>query len=186
MYLDGFSLDDKRTLGAVNDIPDVLLCWKNRADDKFLQGRERRITELRKALEPPKAERLELWEEIDKLTYQQVLDENLPEPDPLMGYPMLREDEPFDPHSLADAQAQLAELDAQIQPLQAELDQLSRQFWVTRQQVKANKYDLSASHYREVDQDGMYYEKPAATLERLLKLEDVMADEIRSLESLMQ
>jgi hypothetical protein len=38
-------------------------------------------------------------------------------------------------------------------PLRAEIDQLNRQFWVTKAQVKANKYDLSASRYRQVEQD---------------------------------
>jgi len=54
-------------------------------------------------------------------------------------------------------------------------------FWVTKVQVKANKYDLSASRYRQMDNDASYHESPAVTLERLLKLEQVMADEIKEL-----
>ncbi len=65
------------------------------------------------------------------------------------------------------------------------MDQLTRQFWVTREQVKANKYDLSASRYRQVEQDEAYYEKPQVTLERLLELERVMAEEVRELERLL-
>ena len=80
----------------------------------------------------------------------------------------------------------LAGLEAQIAPLQAEIDQLSRNFWVSKEQVKANKYDLSASRYREVDQDGVYYEKPATTLERLLQLEDVMTGEVKELSRLLE
>ena len=57
---------------------------------------------------------------------------------------------------------------------QSELDRLTRQFWVTKEQVKANKYDLSASRYRQVDADAVYHEKPSVTLERLLQLEQVM------------
>ena len=41
---------------------------------------------------------------------------------------------------------------------------------MTKEQVKANKYDLSASRYRQVEQDEEYYEKPQVTLERLLEL----------------
>jgi type I restriction enzyme M protein len=37
---------------------------------------------------------------------------------------------------------------------------------VTKEQVKANKYDLSASRYRQVDADAVYHEKPSVTLER--------------------
>ena len=56
---------------------------------------------------------------------------------------------------------------------------------MTKQQVKSNKYDLSASRYRQADQDDVYYEKPQVTLERLLKLERVMAEEVRELERLL-
>ncbi|MGQ0602252.1 MAG: hypothetical protein ACT4QE_11245 [Anaerolineales bacterium] len=67
--------------------------------------------------------------------------------------------------------ARLATLEAEIAPLQKEFDQLSRQFWVAKKQVAENKYDLSASRYRQADADEAYYEKPAVTLERLLKLD---------------
>ena len=38
--------------------------------------------------------------------------------------------------------------------------------------MKANKYDLSASRYRQVEQDEEFYEEPQVTLERQAKLED--------------
>ena len=72
----------------------------------------------------------------------------------------------------------LSNLKSLISPPQAELDRLTRQFWVTKEQVKANKYDLSASRYRQVDADAAYHEKPSVTLERLSRLEQVMLDEI--------
>jgi len=56
-------------------------------------------------------------------------------------------------------------------PLQTEINQLTRQFWVTKEQVKADKYDLSASRYRQVEQDEEFYEEPKVTLERLRQLE---------------
>jgi hypothetical protein len=65
----------------------------------------------------------------------------------------------------------LAQLHEQMAPLQAEINQLNRQFWVTKAQVKANKYDLSASRYRQIEQDEPFYESPRVTMERLLKLE---------------
>jgi type I restriction enzyme M protein len=70
-------------------------------------------------------------------------------------------------------------------PLQAQLGQLTRQFWVTREQVRANGYDLSASRYRQAEPDEAYYEKPQVTLERLLELERVMVEEIGELEVLL-
>jgi type I restriction enzyme M protein len=42
---------------------------------------------------------------------------------------------------------------------------------VTKDQVKANKYDLSASRYRQVEQDEEFYEQPHVTLKRLRQLE---------------
>jgi type I restriction enzyme M protein len=64
------------------------------------------------------------------------------------------------------------------------LDRLTRQFWVTKEQVRANKYDLSASRYRQVEADAAYHEKPAVTLERLARLERVMLEEIEELREL--
>jgi type I restriction enzyme M protein len=57
---------------------------------------------------------------------------------------------------------------------------------VTVEQVRANKYDLSASRYREVAQDEAYYEKPDVTMERLLKLERVIAEGIQELEGILE
>jgi type I restriction enzyme M protein len=87
---------------------------------------------------------------------------------------------------LEAAQRKLSELQSQIGPLQAQINQLTRQFWVTKEQVKANHYDLSASRYRQVEQDEVYYESPEVTTERLLKLEKVIGEEIRELGSLLQ
>ena len=66
------------------------------------------------------------------------------------------------------------------------LDQLGRQFWVSKEQVAANKYDLSASRYRQVAQEELFYELPRVTMERLLRLEQVMTEEIRELEGLIE
>ena len=80
--------------------------------------------------------------------------------------------------------ADLATLEARIGPLQSQIDRLSRQFWVTKAQVVAHKYDLSASRYRQAEQDEAYYEVPHVTMERLLELERVMSEEIRMLQGM--
>jgi multidrug resistance efflux pump len=82
--------------------------------------------------------------------------------------------------------ARLAELQSKIVNPQSELDRLTRQFWVTKEQVKANKYDLSASRYRQVDADAVYHEKPSVTLERLARLESVMMSEIEEIKKMMK
>ncbi|NUQ85216.1 MAG: N-6 DNA methylase, partial [Anaerolineales bacterium] len=191
MAHDGFSLDDKRTKVDENDIPDILECWKNRFNADFQSARAKRIADLRRQLTPLKAERLQLQAEINRLQFESVLGgdsltakhaksakenqkENLADFAPLAVQ-----------NALSDAQARLAELQSKIANPQSELDRLTRQFWVTKEQVKANKYDLSASRYRQVDADAAYHEKPSVTLERLARLESVMLDEIRELGKLV-
>jgi len=89
-------------------------------------------------------------------------------------------------NALNESQAKLAALHSQIEAPQSELDRLTRQFWVTKAQVVANKYDLSASRYRQVDSDAAYHEKPSVTLERLARLESVMLDEVKQLRDLLK
>lgn len=76
-------------------------------------------------------------------------------------------------------------MQAQISPLQAQINQLTRQFWVTKEQVKANNYDLSASRYRQVEQDEVYYESPQVTMERLLKLDQIMTKEVQEIKRIL-
>ena len=163
---DGFSLDDKRQPVAENDIPDLLTCWKNRFLPDFVVQRAQRLSELKLQIAPLKAERLKLLKEINRLTFENAI--------------APADDEPTRLALEADRQ-RLAQLHEQMTPLQAEINQLNRQFWVTKAQVKANKYDLSASRYRQIEQDEPYYESPQVTIERLLKLEQVMAMEVQEL-----
>ena len=178
MASDGFSLDDKRTPVTENDIPDVVACWQKRQVQEFVETREKRVLELRKQLTPLKEERLQFHKEIDEQTFMKALTEDLPVPHPLLGSAKLRELAPLDPARMAAAKQGLAELDGHIQPLQAELDRLSRQFWVTKEQVKANKYDLSASRYRQADNDDVYHPNSSEVLERLLELNEVIKYEL--------
>jgi type I restriction enzyme M protein len=168
MAHDGFSLDDKRVKVEQNDIPDILECWKNRVDKKFAERREQRVVELRAELAPLKAERLQLQAEVNRLTFEQALD-----------------GDGKNAAKLAEANELLSTIQSLISRPQGELDRLTRQFWVTKEQVKANKYDLSASRYRQVDADATYHEKPSVTLERLSRLEQVMLDEIAELRKLL-
>ncbi len=175
MVHDGFSLDDKRQPVAENDIPDILDCWQHRGDAEFQAARQARLEASRTQAAPLKAERLRLQGEVNRLTFESVLAPE--EPDPKgFGKPL---------GSLEAVQGELAALEAEITPLQVQIDQLTRQFWVSKAQVKANKYDLSASRYRQVEPDQAYYEQPQVALKRLLELEGVMAEEIGAIEGLL-
>jgi type I restriction enzyme M protein len=155
MEHDGFSLDDKRTPEppGEGDIPDITECWHKRLDRDFAQKRTARLTVLRKKLAPLKEDRLEHHAIIHRLKFEEVIASD------------------GDGDKARDvrekAETELAELEARIAPLQKEADQLTRQFWVTKDQVKANNYELTASRYRQLDHDDAYYEKPEVTLDRL-------------------
>ena len=170
MAADGFTLDDKRQPTEANDIPDILTCWQNRRNADFQAQRQARITELKAQLQPLQEERLGQEAEINRLTFEVAIS-------PTGDGPLAAE--------LKNIKASMDDLQQKLAPLRAELEQLSRQFWVKKEQVKANKYDLSASRYRQVETEAVYYEKPQVTLERLAKLEQVMSDEIKELGGLL-
>jgi type I restriction enzyme M protein len=170
MEHDGYSLDDKRQKVADNDIPDLLDCWNHRRDTKFRQKRDQRLSDLQKQIAPLKKDRLEHHAIIHRLKFEEVVSK-VPE--------RARA-------ACEQAEAELSELQSRMTPLQAQINQLTRHFWVTKDQVKANKYDLSVSRYRQIEQDEKFYEEPQVTLSRLLTLENVMASEIRELEGLLK
>jgi type I restriction enzyme M protein len=167
---DGFSLDDKRQPVAENDIPDILTCWNNRFDADFTTQKAERLSVLKLQIAPLKAERLIMHKEINRLTFENAVAPADDEPTRL---------------ALESDRHRLAQLHEQMALLQAEINQLSRQFSVTKAQVKVNKYDLSASRYRQIEQDEPFYESPQVTMERLLKLEQVMEIEVQELMSLV-
>jgi type I restriction enzyme M protein len=171
MEHDGFSLDDKRQRASENDIPDILDCWNNRHEPKFATKRTQRLAELRKKIEPLKALRLKLLAEVNRLTFEHAIagEEN--------------GDKAF--AALEVDQQKLESLHDQLEPLQTEINQLTRQFWVSKEQVKANKYELSASRYRQVEQDQEFYEHPRVTLERLRQLETVSTSAVATLKAML-
>ena len=166
MANDGFSLDDKRQKQADNDIPDILECWRNRKNEEFYQMRARRLAELKTAVAPMKIERLNLQRDINRLMFESVI---TPADDETARIALETEEQI------------LAELAERIAPVQKEIDQLCNQFWVTKKDVQANKYDLSASRYRQIEADETFYEEPNITLERLNLLENVIMEETADL-----
>jgi type I restriction enzyme M protein len=171
MEHDGFSLDDKRQPVAENDIPDILECWKNRSKPAFATNRTKRLAQLHAAIEPLKRRRLQFHAEINRLTFENAI--------------APADDETTLARLKADRE-KLAALDAEINPLQREFNQLSRQFWVTKAQVAADKrYDLSPSRYRQVEQDDEFYEQPRVTLERMRKLEATATGDIQALAEIL-
>lgn len=162
MKADGLSLDDKRQATTDNDIPDILACWKNRKNEEFHTNRVNRLNHLKETVAPMKSERLNLERDINRLMFESVI--AAPDDDT--------------PRITLETEEQiLAELNQRIAPIQKEIDQLGNQFWVDKQQIQANKYDLSASRYRQIEADETFYEEPNITLERLMTLEDITKTE---------
>jgi len=196
MEHDGFSLDDKRQRVSENDIPDILECWKHRREAKFAQMRAQRLADLQKQIAPLKAQALKLHAEINRLTFEVAI---APETDAEeLAEKSLRvaelpgdNDESkiihLDPRGALEAdQRKLEEFHEQMAPLQNEINQLNRQFWVSKDQVKANKYDLSASRYRQIEQDEVFSEKPEVTLKRLATLESHMTAAIADIGAMIK
>jgi type I restriction enzyme M protein len=169
MEHDGFSLDDKRNRVSESDIPDVLACWKNRKDSDFVSKRSARLKELKTKIAPLKVDRLKHHETIHHLKFEEAI----------------ADDAEKARVSRDKAEAELADLQAKIEPLQSEINQLSRQFWVEKKDIVANKYDLSASRYRDIERDDIFLEDPRITLKRMLQLEQTAENGARALESML-
>ena len=165
MEHDGYSLDDKRQRVPENDIPDILECWAHRRDVKFQQKRSQRLTELQKHIAPLKKDLLEHHATIHRLKFEEIISKSTDEAR------AVRE----------NAEIELGELHDRILPLENEINQLTRHFWVTKDQVRDHKYDLSPSRYREIEQEPEFYEDPQITLERLGTLETAALREVASL-----
>lgn len=170
MEHDGYSLDDKRNPVEENDIPDVVACWKQRQENGFNQQRQARMAELKTAMAPLKQNRLKHQEDINRLQFESVLDETN---ETLQA-------------QLTLCKQELAELDEKIHIFQKEFNQLSRQFWVGKTEIANNKYDLSASRYRQLEQDETFYPNPRVTLERMVRLETSIQNDINELEGLLK
>jgi type I restriction enzyme M protein len=171
MEHEGFSLDDKRQKVPENDIPDLLECWAHRRDTKFQQKRSQRLATLRAQLAPLKADLLERYATIHRLRFEEVI---------------AGDGDSAKARTLRErAEAELAELQGKTVPLQNEVNQLGRQFWVSRDQVKANDYDLSAGRYREIEHEESFFDKPTVTLDRLRELERVASREIDAVQGLL-
>src|SRR5205823_799682 len=145
-----------------------------------------------KQIAPLKAQALKLHAEINRLTFEVAIAsegdaEELAEKSLRVAESSVDNDESkiihLDPRAALEAdQQKLEKLHEQMAPLQNEINQLNRHFWVSKDQVKANKYDLSASRYRQIEQDEAFYEQSSITIDRLSKLEAVMIEKLKSIE----
>jgi type I restriction enzyme M protein len=167
MEHDGFSLDDKRQETVENDIPDILACWSSRADAAFAAARNARIAALESTLAPLLASRYEQEAAIHRLRFEEAIAGD--------GQAVRARE------AREAAEAELLRLSASISPPHGEWNQLRRQFWVTRDQVAAHRYELSPNRYRAFERDHQFREDPLVTIERLRKLDETCRNHVDAL-----
>lgn len=155
MEHDGFSLDDKRQPVPESDIPDILNCWEHRGDATFAQERTAQLEALQAEISPLKAQRLDHDRTIHRLRFEEAL-----AGDDLPSAREARLAAESDRHALAEI----------TRPLSRQINQITRQFWVSKEQLSASRYDLSAGRYRVIETDPVFHEIPTVTLERLQQL----------------
>ena len=170
MEHDGFSLDDKRQPVRENDIPDLLNCWLHRNDLDFERGRIGRLAELSEEVKPMNEQVLGLQQSISQLKYEEIV----------------AVDAAAARKARQNAEDELTNLQSRVGPAIAELNQLGRRFWVPKEQVVANRYDLSANRYRLIKGAESFVEPARVTLERLSRLQAVAAEDMEQLSRLLR
>ena len=60
-----------------------------------------------------------------------------------------------------------------------------KSFFVPVEEIRANKYDLSISRYKEIVHEEIQYEKPDVIMEKVLELEKDIAKEIREIKEML-
>ncbi len=64
-------------------------------------------------------------------------------------------------------------------------DKTQPSFWVSREELAENKYDLSINRYKDVVHEEEEYDPPKEILQRLMKLEDEIQRELKELEGML-
>src|SRR5206468_1992317 len=166
-------------------------CWQHRHDPKFQKQRDARLAELKTQIAPLKKDRLEHHAIIHRLKFEEVIAQAAPltRPadtlSPRRGEGRVRGDADAARAAREKAEAELAELQSRIVPLEKEINQLTRQFWVTKEKVVTERYELSASRYRQVEQEEVFFEKPGVTLERMRQLEAAAENDVAALTKML-
>jgi len=60
-----------------------------------------------------------------------------------------------------------------------------KHFWVSKDEIKANKYDLSINRYKQVVYEEEVYEAPKVILSQLMDLENEILADLKTLEEML-
>jgi type I restriction enzyme M protein len=58
--------------------------------------------------------------------------------------------------------------------------------WVDKKEIVANKYDLSISRYKPIEYEEVEYEDPEIIMDRLLKLEEEIAKDVKDIRGMVK
>ncbi len=64
-------------------------------------------------------------------------------------------------------------------------DKTQKAFWVSKEDITSNKYDLSINRYKEVVYEEEQYDPPADILKKLVKLENDILKDLKELEAML-
>ena len=64
-------------------------------------------------------------------------------------------------------------------------DRTAKAFFVPKDEIKANAYDLSINRYKEIEYEEVEYEPPKVILKKLRALEDEIRNDLDELEALL-
>ena len=62
----------------------------------------------------------------------------------------------------------------------------SKAFWVTKDEIKDNNYDLSINRYQKIEYEQIEYEHPKVILQKLRELENEICKDLDDLEELLK
>jgi type I restriction enzyme M protein len=97
-----------------------------------------------------------------------------------------------DGYSLDDKRQPIAENDIpdiikrwQQRDPEIDSDRKAKAFFVPREEIKANAYDLSINRYKEIEYEEVNYEPPKVILQKLRQLEDEICQDLDALEEML-
>lgn len=67
-----------------------------------------------------------------------------------------------------------------------ETDRKAKAFFVPREEIKANAYDLSINRYKEIEYEEVTYDPPKVILQKLRSLEDDIRQDLDALEGMLR
>ncbi len=168
MQADGYSLDDKRQKIAENDIPDIISKWNRRGLVTTPLVTTPLVTT---PLVTTPLVTTPLVTTPDAITPKDAVTA------PLRGSVGISD------AVTAPLHGSRGNMNAETAPLH---DRKGKEFYVSVEEIRANKYDLSISRYKEIEHQEIEYEKPEIIMERILDLESDIAIAIEDIQEMLK